>query len=66
MDDEIMVERIAALAAAARIPLEERSSRRIANAIRGTLARLHTGEFELPLEVEPSSFVVAQQTEADA
>jgi hypothetical protein len=67
MQDEItLVQRIETLAAAARIPLPQGASARIANAVGGTLSKLKQARLELPLEVEPASFVTAQIKELES
>jgi hypothetical protein len=67
MQDEItLVQRIEALAAAARIPLPQGAAARIANAAGGTLRKLRQADLELPLEVEPASFVMAQTKELES
>jgi dihydroneopterin aldolase len=66
MQDDIMAQRITGLAAAARISLQESAATRIANAIGGTLSRIRQAQIELPLEIEPSSFVVVQHGEIGA
>jgi hypothetical protein len=64
MQDEItMAQRIETLAAAARIPLQEDAPARIVNAVGGTLSRLRQAQLEVPLQIEPASFVVVQHTE---
>jgi hypothetical protein len=61
MQDQItLVQRIEAIAAAARIPLLQGAAARIANAAGGTLSKLRQAHLELPFEVEPASFVAAQ------
>ena len=63
MQDEItMAQRIETLAAGAPIPLQQGASARIANAVGGTLSRLREARLEVPFEIEPASFVVAQHT----
>jgi hypothetical protein len=64
VQDEItMAQRIETLAAGARIPLQQGAAARIANAVGGTVSRLRDAKLEVPLEIEPASFVVAQHTE---
>jgi hypothetical protein len=64
MPDEVTSERIAALAAAARIPLAEGAAARIAGAVTPTVARYAAEKIAIPLETEPSSFLVVQHKDA--
>jgi len=64
MSDEVTSERIAALAAAARVPLAEGAAARIARAVTPTIARYGAEKIAIPLETEPSSFLVAQHKDA--
>jgi hypothetical protein len=67
MRDEItLVQRIETLAAAARIPLPQGASVRIANAVGGSLSKLRQAHLELPLELEPASFVAVQTAELES
>jgi len=65
MEHETMAQRIETLAAAARIPLPEGAPARIANAVGGTLSRLRQAQLELPLQIEPASFMVMQRTKVE-
>ena len=60
MPDEVTAQRIAALAAAARVPLSEDAPARIARAVTPTVTRYAAENIAIPLETEPSSFIVAQ------
>ena len=64
MPDDVSAERIAALAAAARVPLPPDGAARIARAVAPTVARYTAESIALPLETEPSSFLVAQHKDA--
>ena len=64
MPDPVSPERIAALAAAARVPLAEGATARIAGAVTPTVARYAAENIALPLETEPSSFLVVQLKDA--
>jgi len=64
MPDEISAERVAALAAAARVPLAADAPARIARAVTPTVARFAAENIAMPLETEPSSFVVTQLKDA--
>ncbi len=63
MADEVTAERIATIAAAARVPLEPGSAARIARAVAPTIARFAAEQVDLALETEPSTFVVVQRRE---
>jgi len=64
MPDEVTAQRIAALAAAARVPLSEDAPARIARAVTPTVTRYAAENIAIPLETEPSSFVAVQQRDA--
>ena len=57
-------ERVAALAAAARVPLADDAPARIARAVTPTVTRYAAEKIAIPLETEPSSFVVVQRKDA--
>lgn len=57
-------ERVAALAAAARVPIAEDGPARIARAVTPTVARFTAENIALELELEPSSFVAVQRRDA--
>ena len=61
---DVSPERVAALAAAARVPLAEGASARIAGAVTPTVVRYAAENMALPLETEPSSFNVVQHRDA--
>ena len=63
MPDEVAAERIAALAAAARVPLEAASAARVARSVTPTVGRLADAPIDFPFETEPASFIVVQQRE---
>jgi hypothetical protein len=65
MPDDVAAERIATLAAAARVPLDAASAARIARAVTPTVTRLANEVVDFPFETEPSSFVAVQQGERD-
>jgi hypothetical protein len=65
MPEEITAARVETLAAAARVPLPEGSAQRIANAIAPTIVRLANAQLDVPLETEPSTFLVVQRREID-
>ena len=64
MPDDVKPERIAALAAAARVPLSEQGPERIAHAVTPTVTRYTAENIAIPLETEPSSFLVVQYKDA--
>src|SRR5260370_7297016 len=61
MTAEIEPDRVAAIAAAARIPLAREDAKRIARAVTPTAARFAAAPIDLPLETGPPSFVVLQR-----
>jgi hypothetical protein len=58
MADKVTPERIATFAAAARVPIQDGAAARIAKAVSPTVARISEQNIQLPLEIEPASFVV--------
>ena len=56
--------RIAGLAAAARVPLSDDAPARIARAVTPTITRYAAENIAIPLETEPSSFLVVQHKDA--
>jgi hypothetical protein len=58
MPDEVTPERVAAIAAAARVPLEQTSAARVANAVNPIVTRIAAQRIALPLEVEPATYAV--------
>ena len=61
---DVSPERIAALAAAARVPIPEVAPERIARAVTPTVTRYAAENIAMPLETEPSSFLVVQHKDA--
>ena len=61
---DVPPERIAALAAAARVPIADEAPARIARAVTPTVARYAQENIAMPLETEPSSFVVIQRKDS--
>jgi hypothetical protein len=61
MSEDVTAERISALAAAARIPLPDGAAARIARAVSPTVARYAAQNIALPMETEPSTFLVVQR-----
>ena len=64
MPEQVSPERIAALAAAARVPLAEGAAARIAGAVTPTVTRYTAENVAMPLETEPSSFIIMQMKDA--
>jgi len=64
MPDDILPERVATLAKAARVALPPDAAARIAGAVTPMLARFAAADIALPLEIEPSTFVAAQRKDA--
>jgi hypothetical protein len=58
MPNEVTPERVAAIAAAARVPLEQTSAARVAKAVNPTVTRFAAQMIALPLEVEPATYAV--------
>lgn len=63
MPDQDLSERIRLNAEAARIPLSGDTVARIGRAVAPPLARLAQERLAMPLEVEPSTFIVVQRGE---
>ena len=64
MPEQVSPERSAALAAAARVPLAEGAAARIAGAVTPTVTRYTAENVAMPLETEPSSFIIMQMKDA--
>jgi hypothetical protein len=58
MPEDVTPERVAAIATAARVPLDETAATRVARAVNPTVTRFTAEEIALPLEVEPATFAV--------
>jgi hypothetical protein len=61
---DVSPDRVTAIAAAARIPLAEGGAARVAGAVAPMVARYAVGNIAMPLETEPSSFLVVQHKDA--
>jgi hypothetical protein len=59
-------ERIRVMAVAARVPLRAEAPARIARAVAPNIARFAAEKLALPLETEPSTFVVVQRREIES
>ena len=63
MPDEVSPQRVLAIAASARFPLDATTAARVARAVNPTLARFAKERIDLALEVEPATFAVVARTE---
>jgi len=61
---DVSPDRVAAIAAAARIPLAEGREAVIARAVTPMVATYVAANIAMPLETEPSSYLVAQHKDA--
>jgi hypothetical protein len=61
---DVSPDRVAAIAAAARIPLAEGRAARIASTVTPMVASYVAGNIAMPLETEPSSYLVVQHKDA--
>ncbi len=62
MPDEVSAQRVATIAAAARVPLAPGSAERIANGVAGAATRFAAENIALPMEVEPATYAaIARQ-----
>ena len=57
MSERVTAGRVKAFAAAARVPIEDDAAARAANAADPTVRRMDELALQLPLEIEPASFV---------
>jgi hypothetical protein len=64
MPDKITAERVAANAAAARIPLAPGSAERIANGVSGAAQRFAAENIALPMELEPATYAAIARQDA--
>ena len=63
MPNEVTPERVAAIAAAARVPLEQTSAARVAKVVNPTVTRFAAQMIALPLEVEPATYAIVASQE---
>jgi hypothetical protein len=63
MADDVDPERVRIIAEAARIPLGEEAQRRVARAVTPLVKRFGEEKLTIPLEVEPSTFLIVQKRE---
>ena len=64
MSAEVSPERVAAIAAAARVPLAPEAAARIARTVTPPLTRFTAANIALEMEVEPATFVAVQRKDA--
>lgn len=57
MSERVTAERVKVFAAAARVPIEDDAATRAASAVDPTVRRMDELALQLPLEIEPASFV---------
>lgn len=60
---DVSSDRIAAIAAAARVVIEPETAARVAGAVAPTVARYGAAAIAVPFEIEPSSFAAVQRRE---
>jgi hypothetical protein len=58
MPEDVTPERVAAIATAARVPLDQTAATRVARTVNPTVTRFTAEKIALPLEVEPATFAV--------
>ena len=66
MPKEVSPERVAAVAAAARIPLPRNGAERIARAVTMPVTRFSAADIALDMEVEPATFVAVQRKDTQS
>jgi hypothetical protein len=66
MPKAISPERVAAIAAAARIPLPRNGAERIARVVTMPVTRFAAANIALDIEVEPATFVAVQRKDAQS
>ena len=64
MSEKVSPERVAAIAAAARIALPSDAPARIARTVSSPVARIAAADIALDMEVEPATFVTVQRKDA--
>ena len=60
---DVMPERVAMIAQAARIRIQSGTAERVATAVSPAVKRLSEAGLEIPFEIEPASFIAEQQKE---
>jgi hypothetical protein len=66
MPKEISPERVAAIAAAARIPLPRNGTDRVVRAVTMPVTRFAAADIALDMEVEPATFITVQRKDAQS
>ena len=66
MPKEVSPERVAAIAAAARIPLTRKGAERIARTVTMPVSRFAAAKTALDIEVEPATFIAVQRKDAQS
>jgi ABC-type ATPase with predicted acetyltransferase domain len=64
MANELTAERVAVLAAAARVHLDTATAARVARTVSPTVGQFSTPDIVVPFEIEPATFVVVQHRDA--
>ena len=66
MPKEVSPERVAAIAAAARVPLPRKGAERIARVVTTPVTRFAAANIALDIEVEPATFIAVQRKDAQS
>jgi hypothetical protein len=66
MPKDVSPERVAAVAATARIPLPRDGAARIARAVMMPVTRFAAANIALEMEIEPATFVIVQRKDAQS
>ena len=66
MPKDVSPERVAAIAAAARVPLPRKGAERIARTVTMPVTRIAAAKIALDIEVEPATFVAVQREDAQS
>jgi hypothetical protein len=66
MPKEVSPDRVAATAAAARVPVRRDDVQRIARAVTMPVTRFAAAKIALDMEVEPATFVIVQRKDAQS
>ena len=63
MPNEVTPERVATIAASARVPLDATAAGRVARAVNPTVTRFAAEKVNLSMEIEPATFIVIARGE---
>jgi hypothetical protein len=63
MPDEVTPERVATIAASARVPVDAIAAGRVARAVNPTVTRFAAEKINLSMEIEPATFIVMARGE---